>query len=82
MDTDVFLLCFAVNSPVSLCNIRDEWLPDVRKFRPKAPVMLIGLKSDLRSKADQSQDGSGSVEDCVTPKEAERMARDIGVSKN
>lgn len=46
--TDVFLICFAVDSPASLQNITAKWLPEITQYCPKVPYLLIGLKSDLR----------------------------------
>jgi len=47
-DTDVILLCFAINSRDSLENVSDKWKPEVDHFCPKVPVVLVGLKKDLR----------------------------------
>ena len=34
-DTDLFLLCFAIDNPESLENIENKWMPKVRHFCPK-----------------------------------------------
>ena len=34
-DTDVILLCFAINSRDSLENVSDKWKPEVDHFCPK-----------------------------------------------
>ncbi|XP_078278964.1 ras-like GTP-binding protein RHO [Rhinoraja longicauda] len=47
-DTHVLLLCFSVDSPDSLWNIPDRWMPEVRHFCPGVPVVLVGNKKDLR----------------------------------
>ncbi|KAJ3032252.1 GTP-binding protein Rho1 [Rhizophlyctis rosea] len=43
------LLCFAITDPRSLINVEDKWLPEARVFAPSAPVLLVGLKKDLRT---------------------------------
>lgn len=46
--SDVVLLCFSIASPVSLRNCRAMWYPEIRKFCPDVPVILVGCKNDLR----------------------------------
>eukprot|EP00727_Mastigamoeba_balamuthi_P002951 m51a1_g12653 putative ras-related c3 botulinum toxin substrate 1 (rho small gtp binding protein rac1) (205) ;mRNA; f:3030-3802 len=46
--TDVFLVCFSVASPPSLDNVASKWWPEISHFCPGVPVVLCGLKSDLR----------------------------------
>eukprot|EP01118_Nematostelium_gracile_P009523 TRINITY_DN3225_c0_g1_i2.p1 TRINITY_DN3225_c0_g1~~TRINITY_DN3225_c0_g1_i2.p1 ORF type:complete len:196 (-),score=46.64 TRINITY_DN3225_c0_g1_i2:29-616(-) len=47
-DTDVFVLCFSIDSLVSFGNILDKWLPEIRHHCPSRPILLVGTKSDLR----------------------------------
>ena len=46
--TDVFLACYSVISPASYVNIRRVWIPEIRANVPEAPIILVGLKTDLR----------------------------------
>lgn len=46
--SDVVLLCFSIASPVSLRNCRAMWYPEIRRFCPQTPVILVGCKNDLR----------------------------------
>ena len=76
--TDVFMICFAVNSPDSLQNIREKWSPEVTHYCPKTPVLLVGMKSDLRA-SDQSEESSaGNGRRFVTQEQATKMATEIG----
>ncbi|XP_011607906.1 ras homolog family member Ua isoform X3 [Takifugu rubripes] len=45
---DVFLLCFSVVSPTSFQNVPEKWVPEIRKYVPFAPLILVGTQSDLR----------------------------------
>lgn len=47
-ESNVILVCFAIDCPPSLENIIDKWYPEVRHFCPTTPLVLVGLKSDLR----------------------------------
>merc|ERR1711970_148871 len=48
-DTNVILACFSVNSPDSLENIPERWVPEVKHFCPNVPIILVGCKADLRT---------------------------------
>ncbi|KAJ5242689.1 GTP-binding protein rhoC [Penicillium citrinum] len=49
-ETDLLFVCFAIDCPASLENVVDKWYPEVLHFCPTTPIILVGLKSDLRSK--------------------------------
>ena len=46
--TDVFLTCFSIDSPASFENIKAKWYPEISHHCPKTPIVLVGLKLDLR----------------------------------
>ena len=47
-NTDVVLMCFSVDSPKSLKNISEKWSPEVKRFCPNVPIILVGNKKDTR----------------------------------
>ncbi len=47
--TDVFILVYSVISPSSFANVSNKWLPEIRRHAPHTPVLLVGLKTDLRN---------------------------------
>ena len=48
-DTHVLLLCFSISCPDSLENIPERWVQEIKHFCPRVPVLLVGLKKDLRN---------------------------------
>ncbi|KAK6177772.1 hypothetical protein SNE40_015807 [Patella caerulea] len=48
LDTDVILMCFSIDNPVSLENISEKWKPEIQHFCPNVPIILVGNKKDLR----------------------------------
>ncbi|XP_050681878.1 rho-related BTB domain-containing protein 1 [Leptidea sinapis] len=46
--SDVVLLCFSITNPISLRNCGAMWYPEIRRFCPNTPVLLVGCKNDLR----------------------------------
>ncbi len=53
-DTDIFLLCFAIDNPGSYANITAKWYPELTHYCPTVPVILLGTKSDLRGTPSNS----------------------------
>ena len=45
---DVVILCYSADSPDSLNAIKNKWLPELKKFAPKVPYILVGTKTDVR----------------------------------
>ena len=50
-NTNIFILCFSCADWVTFNNVDTKWLDEIRKNRPEAKILLVGTKSDLRSKA-------------------------------
>ena len=66
--TDVFLICFSLVDPISLEHVHKKWLPEIRRYCPHVPVMLIGTKLDLRPNSQFK----------VTHQEGQQVAKEIG----
>ncbi|RCN34293.1 Ras family protein [Ancylostoma caninum] len=56
--TDVFVLCFSIVSPVSFDNVATKWIPEIRQHCPDAPILLVGTKLDLRDEANPRSTGT------------------------
>ncbi|KAM7358564.1 rho-related BTB domain containing isoform 2-T2 [Cochliomyia hominivorax] len=89
--SDVVLLCFSIASPISLRNCKAMWYPEIRRFCPDVPVILVGCKNDLRymyrDETYLSYFGERSTfvraalkSDLVMPDEARAVARELGVA--
>jgi small GTP-binding protein len=70
----VILIAFAIDTPDSLENVRTKWNEEVRSIcGPSVPVLLLGLKSDLRPPPDHPD-----IANYVSREQAEQVAQDIG----
>ncbi|OWF43521.1 cell division control protein 42 homolog [Mizuhopecten yessoensis] len=74
-DTDIFLVCFAVDDKDSLDNVRTKWVPEIREYRPNTPFILVGTQTDLRGSVIDITDS------CVTTQQGRKMARRLGAIK-
>ncbi|KAJ8306988.1 hypothetical protein KUTeg_015072, partial [Tegillarca granosa] len=43
--TDILIVCYSVEKPASLENVRTKWLPEVRHYCPSVPVILVACKT-------------------------------------
>lgn len=57
---DVILLLFATDRDDALARVGSHWLPELRRIGAKAPVILVGTKSDLKSADHNLQQASES----------------------
>jgi len=80
-DTDVVLMCFGIDNPDSLDNIPDKWTPEVRHFCPGIPVILVGLKRDLRDDPATKDVLSKIKQEPVSPQKGEEVAKTIEANK-
>lgn len=67
-ESDVFIMCFALDSESSFNNVRNKWKPEVAHHCPAAPIYLVGTKLDLRT-------SSGKL---ITPHQGQCLAKEIG----
>lgn len=52
IQTDVFLICFSVADFLSFKNASTKWYPEVRKYCPNTPIILVGTRTNLRDDPD------------------------------
>ncbi len=72
--TDVFILAYSVMSPSSFANVTSKWLPEIRHHAPQTPILLAGLKTDLRGSAPAGY--TGTIRSAANGK---ALARSLGL---
>ncbi|XP_021964661.1 ras-like GTP-binding protein RhoL isoform X2 [Folsomia candida] len=48
-NTDCFLCCYSIENRTSFTNVESKWIPELRRYCPTTPVIVLGMKKDLRS---------------------------------
>ena len=76
-DTDVLIVCFSADSPDSLYNAFDKWVPEVRHFCPSTPLILVCNKVDLRDDEEVIKNLAKIKQYPVTNKEGKELAERI-----
>lgn len=80
-DTDVILLCYSIDLRESFDNILSKWHTELKWYCPKVPVVLVGLKKDLRTEAARHSDiANANDAHFVSYEEGKKMAEQIGVA--
>ncbi len=69
-ETDVFLICFSVISPVSFRNVREKWVPEVSHHCPGVPFLIVGTQIDLRD--------DPSIREKLAKQKMEPIGKDLG----
>nr|XP_022308728.1 rho-related protein racA-like [Crassostrea virginica] len=69
--TDVFLVCYSIESRASFENIESKWIPEIKHFCPDTPILLVACKIDLRS--------TSSREDLISREEGQTLAKKLKV---
>lgn len=56
-DTSVFVICFSLDSPQSLEDVKTRWLPEIQAECRCRPIILLGCKKDLRDEKETAGEG-------------------------
>jgi len=75
--TDVFLVCFSVISETSFQNVTNKWIPELRHYEPNTPMILCGLKTDLRDDSKNRSLSRGRK--IVSVESAKALAKEFGI---
>ncbi|AQK85183.1 Rho-related protein from plants 3 [Zea mays] len=73
---DVFILSFSLVSRASYENVLKKWMPELRRFSPTVPVVLVGTKLDLRE--DRSYLADHSAASIISTEQGEELRKQIG----
>eukprot|EP01096_Ripella_sp_DP13-Kostka_P005469 TRINITY_DN1866_c0_g1_i1.p1 TRINITY_DN1866_c0_g1~~TRINITY_DN1866_c0_g1_i1.p1 ORF type:complete len:337 (-),score=182.12 TRINITY_DN1866_c0_g1_i1:142-1080(-) len=77
--TDVVLLCFSLTSEASYEAVTEKWYPELNVYCSGVPIILIGLKVDLR---DQGlKDPHSDSDEFITQEQGQELADDIGAAQ-
>ena len=50
-NTDVFLICFSLNTTTSFENVKNKWFTEIQHHAPGVPFIIVGTKLDMRNDA-------------------------------
>ncbi|OGM42297.1 GTP-binding protein rho2 [Aspergillus bombycis] len=77
----VILIGFSVDTPDSLENVKHKWIEEANERCPGVPIILVGLKKDLREDPLAVEEMRKKSLKFVTPKEGSDISTQIGARK-
>ncbi|KAH0830399.1 P-loop containing nucleoside triphosphate hydrolase protein [Lanmaoa asiatica] len=77
-ESDVILIVFSIDFPVSLGNVQDKWYPEVAHFCEGTPLILVGTKIDLRRDDQTRRMLSAQGQVPVSTEQGTNVAKEIG----
>ncbi|VDH97987.1 Hypothetical predicted protein [Mytilus galloprovincialis] len=76
--TNVFMVCFSVTDPLSLENVKKNWLTEIRILSPKASFILVGTKTDLREDQSIMDELQSKNEKAISIQDGIKTAKAVG----
>ncbi|KAJ3120813.1 GTP-binding protein Rho1 [Physocladia obscura] len=80
-ETNVLLVCFAVDNPDSLENVKEKWISEVLHYCPGIPIILVACKADLRDNPEAIQELAKIGKRPLTAQQGIAVANAIGAKK-
>ncbi|KAG8542495.1 hypothetical protein GDO81_026620 [Engystomops pustulosus] len=84
--SDVVVLCFSLANPYSLRHVKSMWIPEIKHFCPRTPVVLVGCQLDLRyadldavNRARRPLAKPIKPTDILSPEIGHEVAKDLGI---
>lgn len=77
--TKVFIVCFSCVSRDSFDNVKNKWVPELRKnCSPVPPIILVGTKADLKEDKAMLEKLQAKKETPIEEAEGRTLAKEIG----
>ena len=63
--TNVFIVCFALDNRASFENVSSKWLPELQQHCPKAPIILVGKPKPPQALTEDPQSPNLSLKTLI-----------------
>ncbi|KAF4965091.1 hypothetical protein FZEAL_10804 [Fusarium zealandicum] len=77
----VILIGFSVDTPDSLDNVKHKWIEEASRLCSGVPIILVGLKKDLREDPVAIEEMRKKSMRFVTENDGETISREIGAKR-
>ena len=77
----MIIACYSVERAESLKHVRDKWIPEIRRFCPTTPILVVGNKKDIREESSKKLSayiqGDENTQPEVPLSEAQEFAKEV-----
>ena len=80
-ETDVFIIFFSISLHSSFENVKERWIPEIKKHCPNVPIILVGTKIDLRGDIKTISALSERGLAVISYQQGSQLANEIGAIK-
>ncbi len=70
---------FSVNNPNSYRNVSEKWIPELRHFCPRIPIILVATKTDLRYDPTVARQLAEQGESTISMVQGQALAQKVQV---
>jgi len=77
-NTDVFLVCYSVDSETSVNNINEKWVEEISHHAKDSAIILVGLKKDIRTDSKALSELRKQNKELVKMEDVEKAAVKAG----
>ncbi|GAB5369897.1 hypothetical protein AAMO2058_001446300 [Amorphochlora amoebiformis] len=75
---DVIVLAFSVIAPPTFDGVEFRWVHEIRRFAPKAEIVLVGCKTDLRENKQMREMMRSRNISMIQPEDGTELANRLG----
>jgi Ras family protein A len=79
--SNAILVCFVVDSPNSLGNVKNKWTTEGFYYCQGLPIILVSCKKDMRCTAGTIEKLGKTSQSPITTEQSEEARREIGAFK-
>lgn len=72
---DIIVLCYSIAHPTSFENLQDKWIPEIQRYCPDVPFLIVGTQMDLRDDPATIEKLRRNRMKPVTSEEGDKLAR-------
>ncbi|KAL7714636.1 Rho-related protein racG [Entamoeba marina] len=79
--TDVFIIYYLIDSPKSFEHVENKWKPEIKQYCPNIPIVLVGLKEDIRHDTNKIKELNDKKISIITIEQGNSLAKNIKANK-
>ncbi|CAG8582207.1 16937_t:CDS:1, partial [Acaulospora colombiana] len=80
-NADIFLVCYSVDNPDSLKDVKERWFPEINRHCPGIPFLIVGTKIDLRNDSIIVEKLLRQNKSPITVEQGEMLAQELKAVK-